>query len=225
MLRSTSLRPAVRAILAVATVSAGALALPGAGPATAAHTTSVTQQAVVPSDYARSLAVQEIAARQAARAERRQLARQHRREVRRQHRRELRQHRRAERRRQLELIRHRGERAFDVALDQQGDPYVWGATGPNAFDCSGLTSYAYERVGVDLPRTAAQQSGAVRRISHSQMRRGDLVFFSSGGHVYHVGLYAGRRHGTDYILHAPRPGEDVRTVPIWTGSWFGGTLR
>ena len=78
---------------------------------------------------------------------------------------------------------------------------------------------------MSLPRTAAAQSGAVRHIARSKMRRGDFVFFSSGGHVYHVGLFAGRHGGTDYVLHAPRPGESVRTEAIWTGNWFAGTLR
>lgn len=116
-------------------------------------------------------------------------------------------------------------RAFKIAKEQKGDPYRYGATGPNAFDCSGLTSYAYHRAGLRLPRTSSAQSGAVRHIARSKLRRGDLVFFTSGGHVYHVGLYAGHRHGGDYVLHAPYSGRDVETERIWTGSWFGGTLR
>jgi cell wall-associated NlpC family hydrolase len=212
MLTTTSLRPAVRALLATAAFSAGALTLPAvAAPATAPAATAPTSTvaAVAPLDR--------DAAQRAARLEHRREARErrrHRREVRRQHR----LHR-------MEIVNRKTARAFQVGRDQQGDPYVWGATGPNAFDCSGLTSYAYHRAGLSLPRTSSAQSGAVRHIPRSQMRQGDLVFFSSGGHVYHVGLYAGRRHGTDYILHAPRPGEDVQTVPIWTGSWFGGTVR
>jgi cell wall-associated NlpC family hydrolase len=216
MSNSTSLRPALRALLAVATFSAGALTLPAvAAPATAPAATVPTLTsvaavtAVAPFDRA--------AAERAARIEQRRVARERRR-----HRREVRRQRRLHR---MAVLNQRLGHAFDVARDQQGDPYVWGATGPNAFDCSGLTSYTYRRAGLSLPRTAAAQSGAVRHIARSHMRRGDLVFFSDGGHVYHVGLYAGRRHGTDYILHAPYPGKDVETVPIWTGSWFGGTLR
>jgi len=199
------------------TVSAATLALPaGAASATTPPVPATVASAAAPAAVPTTTVSPEAAAR-AARIERRRAAREHRRLVReRRHQRRL--HRAA-------VIGRKELRAFAVGRDQKGDPYVWGATGPDAFDCSGLTSYAYHRAGLSLPRTSAAQSGAVRHIPHSQMRRGDLVFFSDGGHVYHVGLYAGRQHGTDYILHAPRPGEAVQTVPIWTGSWFGGTLR
>jgi cell wall-associated NlpC family hydrolase len=210
MSNSTLLRPVARVALSVAILSGG-LALPAAA---ATPTTTVSAE---PAAIADLVPLDRGAVERAARAERRREARQHRREVRK------RRHARREHRRQVRNLKVL--RAFDIALRQQGDPYVWGATGPDAFDCSGLTSYAYDRAGLSLPRTSAAQSGAVRRIPRSQMRRGDLVFFSDGGHVYHVGLYAGQHHGTDYILHAPRPGEDVAVVPIWTGDWFGGTLR
>ncbi|GAA1964778.1 hypothetical protein GCM10009798_26260 [Nocardioides panacihumi] len=216
MPNNRSLRPAVRALLAAATLSAGALALPaGASAATS------TPSAVVPAAYANSLSLQRVAARHEARAERQRIRRERRRE----HLRQVRKHRREMRRHRAEIRGRETLHAFKVGLDQKGDPYVWGATGPNAFDCSGLTSYAYHRSGLSLPRTAAAQSGAVRHIPRSQLHRGDLVFFSSGGHVYHVGLFAGREHGTDYVLHAPRPGESVRTEAIWTSSWFAGTVR
>lgn len=112
-------------------------------------------------------------------------------------------------------------RAFKVARNQKGDPYRYGGSGPGAFDCSGLTSFAYHRAGLDLPRTSRAQAGRVRHISKDRLRRGDLVFFHSGGRVYHVGLYAGRNK----VLHAPNSGTRVRTDRIWTKSWFGGTLR
>lgn len=216
-----SLRPAVRALLAVTTVSAGVLALPAGVSAAAAPTISTTSTASTPTVDATALAVQRAKARRAARAERRRLARQRHRA----HVRAVRKHRREMRHRREVRLNRKALRAFDIAKDQKGDPYVWGATGPNAFDCSGLTSYAYHRAGLSLPRTSAAQSGAVRHISHSQARRGDFVFFSSGGHVYHVGLFAGRHHGTDYVLHAPYSGTSVRTEPIWTGSWSAGTVR
>jgi cell wall-associated NlpC family hydrolase len=82
-------------------------------------------------------------------------------------------------------------RAFGVALSKQGDPYVYGAAGPNAFDCSGLTSYSYKRAGKAILRTAQAQFNHVRHIFYNQMRPGDLVFFGGVRSIYHVGLYAG----------------------------------
>ncbi|WP_042417719.1 NlpC/P60 family protein [Streptacidiphilus anmyonensis] len=111
-----------------------------------------------------------------------------------------------------------GQRALNVAQSKHGDPYRWGATGPNAFDCSGLTYYAFRRVGRPLPRTAQAQYNRVRHISYSQLRPGDLVFFHYGSDVYHVGIYAGHWE----VWHAPRPGSYVRLERIWTRSvWFG----
>ena len=113
-----------------------------------------------------------------------------------------------------------------IAVAQRGKPYVYGAAGPGAFDCSGLTSFAFHRAGFrGMPRTAAAQAGFVRHIPRDRMRRGDLIFFSSGGHVYHVGLYAGFTHGRRWVLHAPYPGQRVHPQPLWTNAWFAGTLR
>jgi cell wall-associated NlpC family hydrolase len=115
--------------------------------------------------------------------------------------------------------------AFKVGTHQEGDPYRYGATGPGSFDCSGLTSYAYKKAGFALPRTSSAQAGAVRHIARKNLRKGDLVFFTDGGGVYHVGLFAGRRHGSNYVLHAPYSGSHVKIEKIWTNSWFGGTKR
>jgi len=115
--------------------------------------------------------------------------------------------------------------AMAIAAAQRGKPYVYGASGPRAFDCSGLTSYAFHRAGFRLPRTSAAQAGAVRHIPRTRMHRGDLIFFTSGGHVYHVGLYAGVFHGRRMVLHAPYPGRRVHAQPLWTNGWFAGTLR
>jgi cell wall-associated NlpC family hydrolase len=128
-------------------------------------------------------------------------------------------HRRALRR------NHEVSRALTVAARQQGDPYRYGAAGPGAFDCSGLMLYSFRAAGLHLPRTAAAQSGAVRHIPRSHMRRGDLVFFTSGSHVYHVGIFDGFSHGRRIIIHAPFPGARVRKEAIWTNAWFAGTLR
>ena len=115
--------------------------------------------------------------------------------------------------------------AAKIAKKQLGDPYVYGATGPNSFDCSGFTGYAYAHAGLRLPRTSSQQAAAVRRISRSNLQRGDLIFFHSGGSVYHVAMYWGRKGGQRIILHSPNTGSNVRFDNIWTNSWFAGTRR
>jgi cell wall-associated NlpC family hydrolase len=116
--------------------------------------------------------------------------------------------------------------AMGIAVAQRGKPYAYGAAGPGAFDCSGLTSFAYHRAGFrGMPRTAAAQAGFVRHIPRNRMHRGDLIFFNSGGPVYHVGLYAGFTHGRRWVLHAPYPGQRVHPEPLWTNAWFAGTLR
>jgi cell wall-associated NlpC family hydrolase len=113
-----------------------------------------------------------------------------------------------------------------IAVAQKGKPYVYGAAGPGAFDCSGLTSYAFHHAGFGaMPRTAAAQAGFARHISRASMRRGDLIFFTGSGGVYHVGLYAGMYHGHRMVLHAPYPGQRVHVERLWTNAWFPGTLR
>jgi len=114
---------------------------------------------------------------------------------------------------------------LQVALDQKGDPYVYGAAGPNAFDCSGLTMYSFGKAGISLPRSSDAQATAVRRISKKNLRRGDLMFFHSGGNVYHEAIFLGRNHGKTWLLHASRSGTPVKRDPVWTSSWFAGTLR
>lgn len=118
------------------------------------------------------------------------------------------------------------EVAMRTAVAQKGDPYGYGAAGPNRFDCSGLTFYSFRRAGFSgIPRTSAAQAGFARHIPRSAMRRGDLIFFTGGGGVYHVGVFAGWFHGRRMVLHAPYSGTRVRTDPVWTNSWFAGTLR
>ncbi len=125
--------------------------------------------------------------------------------------------------------RHRRDsrigRAVDIARNQIGDPYVYGAAGPGAFDCSGLTMFAFDKAGLSLPRTTSAQANAVRHIPRHQMKKGDLVFFSNGGSVYHVGIFLHWRHGRRVILHSPYPGKHVERERIWTSHWFAGTLR
>lgn len=113
----------------------------------------------------------------------------------------------------------RGNRVIRVAAQQAGDPYRYGASGPNAFDCSGLTSFVYRHAtGESLPRSSAAQRQATRRITPGQARRGDLVFFHGDAGVYHVAIYAGRKHGDRMVWHSPRPGSVVHKAKIWTGA-------
>ena len=98
----------------------------------------------------------------------------------------------------------RAAAAFSAAQSQIGKPYVYGATGPSSFDCSGLTSWAYAQAGVSIPRTSEAQSGIGTRLTRSQLQVGDLVFFFND--LHHVGLYV----GNGQILHAPRTGTVVR---------------
>ncbi|MGX1269473.1 NlpC/P60 family protein [Streptomyces phaeoluteigriseus] len=99
--------------------------------------------------------------------------------------------------------------AFQAAQSKIGSPYVYGATGPSSFDCSGLTSWAYAQAGVSIPRTSQAQANAGTRIySQSDLKVGDLVIFY--GDLHHVGFYA----GNGQVLHAPRTGTVVRYESI-----------
>ncbi|MFV5993254.1 C40 family peptidase [Streptomyces sp. NPDC056231] len=112
----------------------------------------------------------------------------------------------------------RSTKALKIAASKKGSPYRYGATGPHRFDCSGLTQYAFKKVGKKLPRTAQQQYNKTRHVSASKRKRGDLVFFHWGRSVYHVGIYAGRGK----IWHSPKTGSVVRLEKIWTRSvWYG----
>ncbi|SFY05393.1 C40 family peptidase [Streptomyces atratus] len=112
-------------------------------------------------------------------------------------------------------------KALNIAASKKGSPYRWGATGPNRFDCSGLTLYSFKKAGKKLPRTAQQQYNRTRHISASHRQRGDLVFFHSGRSIYHVGIYAGKGK----IWHSPRTGAVVRLEKIWTKSVYYGRVR
>ncbi|WP_329022338.1 C40 family peptidase [Streptomyces sp. NBC_00690] len=111
----------------------------------------------------------------------------------------------------------RATRAIAYARQAIGKPYVWGATGPDAFDCSGLTRAAWQYAGVRLPRTTYGQIDSGTRIPRSALAPGDLIFFYSG--VSHVGLYI----GDGKMIHAPRPGENIRIAPIDEMPFAGAT--
>ena len=114
-----------------------------------------------------------------------------------------------------------GTRAVRVAASRQGSPYRYGAAGPRAFDCSGLTMWTFKRLGRRLPHSSAAQYGRVKHIRARDRRPGDLVFFSNGGRIYHVAIYAGRNR----IWHAPYSGTRVRKERIWTSSVRYGRVR
>jgi cell wall-associated NlpC family hydrolase len=111
-----------------------------------------------------------------------------------------------------------GVRILAEAARHIGAPYVYGATGPRSFDCSGLTQYVLARLGISLPRTAAEQYGAVRHVANGDKRIGDLIFFRlGGGGIDHVGIYA----GNNQMVVAPKTGDHVRYEAIWTSYSVG----
>lgn len=116
-------------------------------------------------------------------------------------------------------------RAASVALRQIGDPYRYGAAGPGSFDCSGLMKYSYAKAGIKLPRTAAAQSHRAHRIAKRNLRRGDLMFFTDGGGVYHAAMFLKWQHGRAVMVHSPGSGQHVRRDHPWTNRWFAATMR
>lgn len=102
----------------------------------------------------------------------------------------------------------RGAVALTFAKEQLGEPYVFAAAGPDSWDCSGLTMKAWEKAGVSLPHSSHEQYNVSAKVSRSDLRPGDLVFFYSDRH--HVGLYVGNGE----VIHAPRPGEGVQYIKM-----------
>ncbi|WP_369272928.1 NlpC/P60 family protein [Streptomyces sp. R11] len=103
----------------------------------------------------------------------------------------------------------KAEKALAFARSQVGKPYVWGATGPDSYDCSGLTQAAWKAAGVDIPRVTYDQVNAGTTVSVSSAQPGDLVFFYDD--ITHVGLYI----GNGMMIHAPKPGAYVREESIF----------
>jgi cell wall-associated NlpC family hydrolase len=114
------------------------------------------------------------------------------------------------------VAKHTGDVAL-IASQQMGKPYVWGAVGPNAFDCSGLVQFVFGRTGRVEPRTAQEQYNASQHLSPQQVTRGDLVFFGAPGAVYHVGIYV----GAGQMIDAAHAGTNVRQEKVWPGAAFG----
>ncbi|MGY1684468.1 C40 family peptidase [Geodermatophilus sp. SYSU D00867] len=109
--------------------------------------------------------------------------------------------------------------AVDTALAQVGDPYVYGATGPSSFDCSGLTSYSYQAAGVSIPRTSKAQSTFGTPVVKADLQPGDLVFFYSP--VSHVGMYI----GNGQMVHASTAGKPVAVVSLDSMPEYVGARR
>lgn len=98
-------------------------------------------------------------------------------------------------------------RLVELAKSKLGCRYVWGANGPDTFDCSGLTSWCYRQVGINIPRTSSQQSKSGKSVARSNLLPGDLVFFNTSGKgVSHVGMYV----GNGQMIHAPNREKPVK---------------
>lgn len=106
----------------------------------------------------------------------------------------------------------RVESLITAALEYVGTPYAYGGTTPSGFDCSGFTGYVFnEALGIELPRTAAAQSGVAERVSLDEAERGDLLFWGNGG-VYHTGIYLG---DGEYVHASPRKGIVVQSMSAY----------
>ncbi len=106
--------------------------------------------------------------------------------------------------------------AVNAALAQRGKPYVWAASGPGSFDCSGLTAYAYKAAGIGLPHSSALQARVGQAVGRANLQPGDLVFFYSP--VSHVGIYI----GNGQMVHAPTSGDVVKVASIDQMPFAGG---
>lgn len=108
------------------------------------------------------------------------------------------------------------QKAVAFAYAQLGKPYVWGATGPNSYDCSGLVMAAWAAAGVSIPRDSYAQWAGLPHVPTSSLQPGDILFFASESHV---GLYV----GNNMLIDAPQPGESVEKVSL-SSSWYAANL-
>ena len=109
----------------------------------------------------------------------------------------------------------RAQTAVDSALSQIGKPYQWGAEGPDTYDCSGLTMWAWAQAGVPLPHNSGQQFAATVRVGTDDWQPGDLLFF--GSPIHHVGMYI----GNGQMVEAPYTGEYVRVNTAFRSDYAG----
>jgi peptidoglycan DL-endopeptidase CwlO len=105
--------------------------------------------------------------------------------------------------------------ALRYALEKVGDPYVWGAAGPGAFDCSGLVVWAYAQEGISLPHYTGSLWNSGMHVSRDQLQAGDLVFFFAD--ISHVGIYI----GNGLMVDAPQTGQDVQVQPVFWDEYVG----
>lgn len=110
--------------------------------------------------------------------------------------------------------------AVAYAYAQLGKPYVWGATGPGAFDCSGLMYAAWESAGVSMPRDTYGEWGSLPHVPLSDIQPGDLIEYNGESHV---AMYVGVVGGTAYIIDAPHTGAVVERIPMDT-SWYADSV-
>ena len=112
-----------------------------------------------------------------------------------------------------------------AALSRRGKPYVWGGSGPNVFDCSGLVQWSFAQAGIVMPRVAADQALTGPAVPLSQAAAGDLLFYHTDPtdprYISHVAIYLGH----DLMIQAPEPGMDVEVVPVALGAGFAGIVR
>lgn len=102
-------------------------------------------------------------------------------------------------------------KVVNKAKEQLGKPYVWGASGPGSFDCGGLVKYVYKQaVNIELPMGTFNQEKYGKEVSLNSLLPGDLLFYGTRGNTYHVGIYI----GSNQMIHAPQPGQNVTTVDI-----------
>jgi cell wall-associated NlpC family hydrolase len=113
-----------------------------------------------------------------------------------------------------------GDRVAALARTQVGKPYGWGAVGPERFDCSGLAAYVYRQLGIALPRVSMEQAGVGIHVDRSELKPGDLVFFSVRSAFDHVGIFLGNNR----FVHAPRRQEPVR-VDNLDDAWWNRAYR
>ncbi|MEU0170552.1 NlpC/P60 family protein [Streptomyces iakyrus] len=111
----------------------------------------------------------------------------------------------------------RARTAIEFAYAQLGKPYEWGSTGPNSFDCSGLTGAAWRAAGVSLPRTVIQQYTAGRKVSRSDLQPGDIIYWYNNNQ--HNGMYI----GNGKAIHAPRTGKNVEITNLDSMPFFAAT--
>jgi len=108
-----------------------------------------------------------------------------------------------------------GEQALEAAMSRRGDPYVWGAAGPDEFDCSGLVVWAFAQVGISLPHYTGDLWNSGVHVPRSELQPGDLVFFYAD--ISHVGIYI----GDGLMLDAPDFGQDVEVQPVFWAYYVG----